>query len=88
MERNKISDLIITDEMFYIEIDSQYKAFITYTYSNEKYTLKHCEVPEELRGRGIGQELIKRVFHHLKIDSKETIILCSYIKAVTQKLSL
>lgn len=88
MKENNISDLTITNEMFYIKIDTKYKAFITYTYSNGKYTLTHCEVPTELRGQGIGKDLIKKVFKHIKKDASETTILCSYIRAVTQKLNL
>lgn len=83
-----ISDLVVTDNNFFVEIDNQHKAFITYSKKGDKYVLDHCQVPPELRGQGVGQVLVKKTFDHINVKAEDTIIHCSYIKSIAKKLDL
>lgn len=83
-----ISDLIITDSVFFVEVDKKHKAYITYSEKDNHYTLDHCEVPPSLRGKGVGKELVRKTFNYLNDKESSTTIHCSYIKSMKERLEL
>ena len=85
---SKISDLIITDSVFFVEVDNKHKAYITYTEKDNHFTLDHCEVPPSLRGKGVGREVVRKTFKYLREKDPSITIHCSYIKAVVDRLEL
>ncbi|WP_417371824.1 N-acetyltransferase, partial [Gelidibacter japonicus] len=46
-----------------------------------KLYLVHSEVPYNLRGKGIGKELVLKTFEKLTEEGHKAVAVCSYIKA-------
>lgn len=88
MARHKVSDLKITDNTFFIEVDNKHKAYITYSKRGDHYTLDHCEVPSSLRGRGIGKEVVTKTFDYLRPKNVDVTIHCSYIRNIVDRFNL
>lgn len=60
-------------------------AKIEYTEKDNCFYLIHSEVPEHLRGKGIGKELVEKTFEYLHQNKIKGIAVCSYIKAIAIK---
>jgi len=60
-------------------------AKIEYTEKGNCYYLVYSEVPEHLRGKGIGRELVEKTFEYLHENKIKGVAVCSYIKAIAIK---
>ena len=50
-----------------------------------KMYLMHAFVPYDLRGQGVGKELVLKTFKRLKKEGYEAIAVCSYIRAIAER---
>ena len=57
-------------------------ARIKYEEKGNCFYLTHSEVPEHLRGKGIGKELVEKTFDYLHHNKIKAIAVCSYIRAI------
>jgi predicted GNAT family acetyltransferase/glutaredoxin len=48
----------------------------------DKMYLVHSEVPYNLRGKGIGKELVLKTFEKLTEEGYKAVAVCSYIKTI------
>lgn len=55
-------------------------AIATYRGEGERLVLDHTEVPEPLRGRGIGTRLAKGVFELARASGRRLVPLCPFMK--------
>jgi predicted GNAT family acetyltransferase len=60
-------------------------AFATYKLTDGVITLIHTEVPQELRGRGIGSRLVGGVLDLVRAQGLKAVVLCPFIKAYISK---
>lgn len=69
---------------FYIgEASEEPIAEITFIPSGEdKITVDHTYVSEQLRGQGIGELLVKRIAEYARQENKKIIPACSFVKKV------
>lgn len=71
---------------FYIEIDGQKNAEMTYYYKDEStIDIDHTEVNESLQGKGIGYELIEEAVRFMRNKNLKAVTSCSYAKAIFEK---
>ena len=61
------------------------KAIVEYVLRNNKMHLVHSEVHYQLRGKGIGKELVLKTFEKLTEEGYKAVAVCSYIKAVKNR---
>ena len=66
------------ENQFEIDIDGQI-AFIEFSREANKIYLTHTEVPQSLRGRGIGSKIIKQSLEYIKNQNLTLIPLCSFV---------
>ncbi len=59
-------------------------AVVNYVERDGKMRLIHSEVPFEMRGKGIGKELVEKTFDHILEHGEKAVAVCSYIKAVAR----
>lgn len=76
-ELKKDSDL----GQFFVTVDG-HRAFIDYTLDDSQYELVYSEVPEELRGRGIGKILVEKTLDAIAAEGKTAVPACSYIRHI------
>jgi uncharacterized protein len=60
-------------------------AFLDYKRGAIGLTLVHTEVPEHLRGRGLGTALVKAAVEHGRAEGLRIIAECEFAKAVLRK---
>ena len=68
---------------FTLDINGE-EAKVIYTLKNGKMYLTHSEVPHNLRGRGIGKELVLKTFEKLTEQAYKAVAVCSFIIAVKE----
>lgn len=81
---------IIHDEenkQFILPLENDLVAIVSYTLDDKMMRLDYSEVPYELRGQGVGKELIEKTFQALTDDGFEAIAICSYIRSVAMRSS-
>jgi uncharacterized protein len=72
--------------MFYIEIDGERLAAMTYTKANDdKIIIDHTEVSDKLRGKGAGAQLVKAAVLYAREKGIKIIPLCPFAKSVFEK---
>lgn len=71
-------------KLFVMKVGDDF-AKIEYTEKENCYYLTHSEVPEHLRGKGIGKALVEKTFDYLHENKIKGIAVCSYIKAIAIK---
>lgn len=71
---------------FYIDIDGQRKAEMTYSYKDANtIDIDHTEIAKSLQGKGIGYELIDEAVRFMRNKNLKAITSCSYAKAIFEK---
>ncbi|MGY5353884.1 GNAT family N-acetyltransferase [Wenyingzhuangia sp. IMCC45467] len=60
-------------------------AIVEYSIKNNKMYLTHSEVPENLRGQGIGKILVEKTFEQLTREGYQAVAVCGYVKIVAQR---
>lgn len=71
-------------QQFSLEVDGKV-AVIDYTEHNGKLYLQHSEVPYELRGKGVGKELVEKTFEYIEAQGLKAVAICAFIKSVAQR---
>ena len=67
---------------FELELENGLTAFIMYKRKNDHLALIHSEVPESLRGQGIGKKLVLKTLEQIEKEGLTATAYCPYIKAV------
>ena len=83
MKRNL--EEITAQNRFEMDLGNQQVAHINYRKEDDHYHLLHSEVPEQLRGRGIGKELVEKTFEKIYKNGNKATAHCRYIKAVAKR---
>ena len=82
------SGLIVRDNRaasrFELPVDGQV-AFLEYRRGTHSIILKHTEVPESLRGRGIGAILAKAALEMARAEGLRVNVQCPFVKAYLEK---
>lgn len=60
-------------------------AKVEYKLKKDKMYLVYSEVPYELRGQGIGKELVEKTFEKLTEEGYEAVAVCGYVKSVAHQ---
>jgi predicted GNAT family acetyltransferase len=60
-------------------------AFLQYHRTQEHITLTHTEVPEGLRQRGLGSQLVRAALDFAHFNQLEVIPVCPFVKAYLGK---
>lgn len=60
-------------------------AKIDYIIKNNVMYLIHSEVPQNLRGKGIGKILVEQTFEKLTQQGYKAIAVCGYIKSIAKR---
>ncbi|HTV16523.1 MAG TPA: GNAT family N-acetyltransferase [Acidobacteriaceae bacterium] len=72
----------VTRSRFEIEEEGK-TGFLDFEVDDQGWmTLWHTEVPEELRGRGLGLQLVTAAFDYAKEHSLRVDVLCPYAQKV------
>ena len=61
------------------------EAKVEYRLDNKNMLLIHSEVPSELRGKGVGKDLVLKTFEKLTEEGYTATAICSYIRAVAKR---
>ena len=71
---------------FYIGEEKAPKAFLTYVPTGEsKIIIDHTEVSTDLKGKGVGKQLVEEVVNYARQNNKSIIPLCPFAKSVFDK---
>jgi len=66
----------------YFAVVDGHEAEMTYTRSGESLIIiDHTSVPDALRGRSVGQALVKRAVEDARAENKKILPLCPFAKA-------
>ena len=71
-------------ERFELQVDGQ-TAFLKYERANGALALIHTEVPEALRGRHIGERLVKSALDAARVDGLRIVPICPFVRAYLRK---
>ena len=63
-----------------IDVDGQV-AFLTYRRKDDHILLAHTEVPESLRGQGLGQELARHALEEARTTGTHVVVKCPFVTA-------
>ncbi len=70
---------------FYIEENGEWIAELTYVKSKGTMTIDHTEVDEQLRGEGVGEDLVKAAVEYARENGLKIKPLCPYAKKVIDR---
>ncbi|MCK7590536.1 GNAT family N-acetyltransferase [Subsaxibacter sp. CAU 1640] len=71
---------------FYVEIEGEQEAEMTYTHAgSDKIIIDHTEVGEQLKGQGVGYQLLDATVDFMRKNNLKAIPLCPFAKAVFDK---
>jgi uncharacterized protein len=71
-------------ERFELQVDGQ-TAFLKYERKNGAMVLVHTEVPEALRGRHIGERLVKGALDAAHAEGSRIVPVCPFVRAYLRK---
>ncbi len=54
-------------------------AFATYRADDETVAINHTEVPPDLRGRGIGDQLVRGVLDVIRASGRKVVPRCGFV---------
>lgn len=68
---------------FYVEKDGEWLAEMTYFYSGDgEITIDHTEVDKSLRGKGVGEDLVKEGVSFARENNLKIVPTCPFTKKV------
>ena len=73
------------EQSYILHLDDGKEAFVNYVLEGKKMKLTFSYVPPELRGVGVGKELVEKTFEMLTEEGYEAEAMCSYIRRVAQR---
>ena len=71
-------------QRFELQVDGQ-TAFLNYERANSALALIHTEVPEALRGRHIGERLVKGALDAARAEGSTVVPICPFVRAYLRK---
>jgi predicted GNAT family acetyltransferase len=71
-------------EQFELDVDGQ-TAVLQYKRENQVLALLHTEVPDGLRGRGIGQQLVVAALAAAHDEKLGVVAICPFVRAYLKK---
>ena len=80
MESKLIHDKV--DQRFILILDNNIEAYVSYKLKSDEMDLVYSFVPSEIRGQGIGKELVEQTFVLLTKEGFKAKAICSYIKKI------
>lgn len=73
------------NKQFVLPLENGLKAKVVYTLNNaSEISLVYSEVPDQLRGQGIGKELVLKTFEKLTAEGYKATAVCGYVKSVAK----
>lgn len=72
------------DGQFEIALD-QGAAFLKYKRAGETMRLIHTEVPESMRTRGLGSQLVRAALDYAHFNQLKVVPICPFVKLYLQK---
>jgi uncharacterized protein len=80
--------LVVSDnpalKRFELTIDGD-TAFLVYERTHNTLTLIHTEVPDDLRGRHVGEALVKAALHVGRSEGSRIVAVCPFVRAYLRK---
>jgi predicted GNAT family acetyltransferase len=80
--------LTVTDNLqarrFELTVDGQ-TAFLTYERARGALRLLHTEVPPSLRGRRLGDALVKGALDNARAEGRRVVAVCPFVQAYQRK---
>lgn len=73
------------NKKFILPLENNLQATVEYTLEGNTMRLIYSETPPQLRGQGIGKELVEKTFEKLTEEGYQAIAICSYIRAVANR---
>lgn len=73
------------EDQYTLHLEDGHEAYINYVLEGKAMKLTYSYVPPELRGSGVGRELVEKTFELLTAEGYEAEAICSYIRAVAQR---
>lgn len=75
-----------TKGSFYIELDGEKEAEMTYSIASDKLIIiDHTEVSEKLKGKGAGLQLVRAAVEYAREHGIKILPLCPFAKSVFDK---
>lgn len=71
-------EVVHTPGLFFIALDYGVKAFLRYSLDGDVLIIELTYTPEKYRGRGLAEELTRKVVEYAKIRKLKIRPLCSY----------
>ena len=60
-------------------------AVLQYRRTQDRISLLHTEVPEDFRGRGLGEQLVRAALDFAHFHQLKVVPVCPFVKAYLQK---
>ncbi len=73
------------NQQFLLNLESGLVAKVSYTLEGKQMRLTYSEVPNSLRGQGIGKKLVEQTFQKLTDEGFEATAICSYIRLIAER---
>lgn len=71
-------------QRFTLDINGAFEK-VHYSLRDNLMYLNHSEVPNKLRGQGIGKVLVAKTFEKLTDERYKAVTVCSYIRAIKNR---
>lgn len=72
------------ERKFYASVDG-HEAVIEYSKMGDVYNLAHTYVPEELRGKGIADKLVRGTLDEIKRQGARFLPTCPFVQSFVKK---
>ena len=72
------------EQRFELHVDG-HTAFLKYARAKGALTLIHTEVPEELRGRHLGEQLVQAALDAGRTEGLRIVAVCPFVRAYMRK---
>ena len=73
------------EHRYTLHLDSGKEAYVSYVLNSKIMRLTYSYVPPELRGGGIGKELVEKTFETLTEEGYKAEAVCSYIRVIANR---
>ncbi|HEY0090850.1 MAG TPA: GNAT family N-acetyltransferase [Flavobacterium sp.] len=76
------NDFRVNEESRQFEMDVEGQmAIITYIRQGNIISLNHTEVPKELQGKGVANEIVDKTLNYIKEQNLKVVPSCSFVSA-------
>mgnify|MGYP006108885045 CR=1 FL=1 len=73
------------EHRYTLHLDNGKEAYVSYSLESKMMRLTYSYVPPELRGGGVGKELVEKTFEMLTEEGYKAEAICSYIRAIAHR---